>query len=43
MSDIKNNVVNSNELNSDSVASANSSGPVALLTMQNLGKRYGKR
>ena len=43
MSDIKNNVVNSNELNNDSVASANSSEPVARLTMQNLGKRYGKR
>ena len=43
MSDIKNNVVSSNELNNDSIASANSSEPVARLTMQNLGKRYGKR
>jgi lipopolysaccharide export system ATP-binding protein len=48
MSDIKNNVVktneiHSNELNNGSVAATNSSEPVARLTMQNLGKRYGKR
>ncbi len=43
MSDIKNDILNNNEPNSDAVASMNNSDPAARLTMQNLGKRYGKR